>query len=227
VTVTVKNVGARAGSDVVQVYVHDVVSTAYRPVKELKGFAKVHLAPGASTDVTVSLDRRAFAVWDLASHTWRVEAGDFDILVGASSTDTRSVRRIAVASPDSVATSSGPPAPSYVADDAEFARMLGHPIPAAAALLPFHRDTTIGALRATALGGVVRGVIVRVARRSFGGAGDPDTKAGVYALIENLPLRGVAMASQGGMPLRRLDRLIRLLNAASPRARSARRSTVR
>jgi beta-glucosidase len=219
VIVTVKNVGKRAGSDVVQVYVHDVVSTAYRPVKELKGFAKVHLAPGATTEVTVSLDRRAFAFWDLASRGWRVEAGDFDILVGASSTDIRAVRRIAVSSPDAVATSSGPSAPAYVAGDAEFARMLGHPIPAAAPLLPFHRDSTVGSLRATALGAVVRGIIVRVARRSFGGDSDPDTKAGVEALVENLPLRGVAMASHGALPLRRLDRLVRVLNRVSVRAR--------
>jgi beta-glucosidase len=227
VTVTVKNVGERAGSEVVQVYVHDVVSTPYRPVKELKAFAKTRLEPGASTKVTVSLDRRAFAVWDLASREWRVEGGDFDILVGASSADIRAVRRIAVVSPDTVATSSGPPAPAYVAGDAEFARMLGHPVPEAAPLLPFHRDSTVGALGETVLGSAVRGVIVRVARRSFGGVDDPDTKAGVDALVENLPLRGVAMASHGALPLRRLDRLIRFLNAASPRARVARRSPVR
>ena len=227
VTVTVKNVGKRAGSEVVQVYVHDVASTAYRPVKELKAFAKIHLAPGAAQEVTVELDRRAFAFWELASHGWRVEAGDFDILVGASSADVRAVQRISVASPDAVATSSGPSAPSFVADDAEFAGMLGRRVPAAAPLLPFHRDSTIGSLRATNLGALTRGIIVRIARRSFGGDDDPDTRAGVEALIENLPLRGVAMASQGGMPLRRLDRLIRLLNAASPRARRARRATVR
>jgi beta-glucosidase len=227
VTVTVKNVGERAGSDVIQVYVHDVVSTPYRPVKELKGFAKTRLEPGASAQVTVELDRRAFAVWDLASRGWRVEAGDFDILVGASSADIRVVRRISVASPDDVATSSGPPAPAYVAGDAEFARMLGHPIPQASPLLPFHRDSTVGSLGETLLGAAVRGVIVRVARRSFGGVDDPDTKAGVDALVENLPLRGVAMASHGALKLRRLDRLIRLLNASSPRARKARRSPVR
>ncbi len=219
VTVTVKNVGKRAGSEVVQVYVHDVVSTAYRPVKELKAFAKTRLESGASTKVTVSLDRRAFALWDLAAHGWRVEAGDFDILVGTSSADIRAVRRIAVDSPDAVATSSGPSAPAYVAGDAEFARMLGHPIPPAAPLLPFHRDSTVGSLRRTALGAVVRGIIVRVARRSFSGVDDPDTKAGVEALVENLPLRGVAMASHGALPLRRLDRLIRVLNRLSVRAR--------
>ncbi len=223
VTVAIKNAGKRAGSEVVQIYVRDVVSTAYRPVKELKGFAKVHLAPGASQKVTVSLDRRAFAVWDVTSHEWRVENGDFEVLVCASSSDVRGAATITVLSPDVAATSAGPSDPAYVATDAEFEGMLGHPVPVEASLLPFHRDSTVSALRATTLGRVVRAIIVRVARRSFGGDDDPDTKAGNEALIENLPLRGVAMASHGTLSLRRLDHLIHVLNGASPKALLARR----
>src|SRR5690606_11077874 len=83
VSVTVTNTGKRAGSDVVQVYVRDVESTVYRPAKELKGFAKVHLAAGKKGHVEMVLDRRAFAVWDVASGEWAVEAGEFEILVGA------------------------------------------------------------------------------------------------------------------------------------------------
>ncbi len=82
VTVTVRNVGARTGSEVVQVYVRDVASAIPRPVKELKGFAKVVLEPGASQKVTIRLDRRAFAFWDVAASDWTVEPGDFEILVG-------------------------------------------------------------------------------------------------------------------------------------------------
>jgi beta-glucosidase len=90
VTLQVTNTGARAGSDVVQVYVHDVESTVYRPVQELKAFAKVHLDAGATQSVAMTLDRRAFAVWDPATHRWVVEAGVFEVRVGASSRDIRS-----------------------------------------------------------------------------------------------------------------------------------------
>ena len=91
VSTTVTNTGDRAGSDVVQVYVHDVESTVYRPVQELKGFAKVRLEPGESQPVAITLDRRAFAVWD---GRWVVEGGTYEIRLGASSRDIRSSVRI-------------------------------------------------------------------------------------------------------------------------------------
>jgi beta-glucosidase len=87
ISTTVTNTGNRAGSEVVQVYVHDVESTVYRPVQELKAFAKVWLEPGESREVALTLQRQAFAVWDGA---WVVEAGTFEIRVGASSRDIRS-----------------------------------------------------------------------------------------------------------------------------------------
>ncbi len=89
VRVTVKNTGSRAGAEVVQVYVRDVESSVPRPPKELKGFAKVFLEPGRSQTVTVELDSRSFAFYDVDGGTWMAEAGDYEILVGASATDIR------------------------------------------------------------------------------------------------------------------------------------------
>ncbi len=86
-TVTVKaaNTGSRRGQTVVQLYVGDVDSTALRPVRELKGFEKVELAPSESRDVTFTLDKRSFACWNDELHDWYVETGDFTIEVGQSS----------------------------------------------------------------------------------------------------------------------------------------------
>jgi len=89
VRVTIANTGQRAGKEVVQLYVRDRESTVIRPVKELKGFAKVELQPGERKTVTFRLDKRAFAYWEPKIHDWRVESGEFDILVGASSRDIR------------------------------------------------------------------------------------------------------------------------------------------
>ena len=58
-----------------QLYVHDAESTAFRPEHELRAFAKVHLEPGASEEVALALDRRAFAFWDPGHHAWVVEPG--------------------------------------------------------------------------------------------------------------------------------------------------------
>ena len=62
-------------------------SSAPRPVRELKGFAKVFLAPGESQSVSIELDERAFAFWSLRDGDWLVESGDFEIAVGSSSRD--------------------------------------------------------------------------------------------------------------------------------------------
>jgi beta-glucosidase len=88
VTVDVRNTGKIAGDEVVQLYVRDVVSSVTRPVKELKGFRRVTLAPGAATSVEFTLDREAFALWD--AHMRRVvEPGEFTIYSGANSVDLK------------------------------------------------------------------------------------------------------------------------------------------
>ncbi len=86
-TVTVKNTGARAGKAVVQLYVGDAESTPIRPVRELKGFAKVDLQPGESREVAFVLDKRAFAYWNRQIHDWHVESGVFTVEAGGSSRD--------------------------------------------------------------------------------------------------------------------------------------------
>src|SRR5262249_20692088 len=78
VTVEVRNTGKVAGDEVVQLYVRDVVSSVTRPVKELKGFRRVTLTPGASTNVSFTLDREALALWDKDMKRV-VEPGEFTI----------------------------------------------------------------------------------------------------------------------------------------------------
>lgn len=86
VTVRVRNTGARAGDEVVQLYLHDVVARIARPVKQLTGFARVSLEPGAATDVTfhVHADRTSYPDPELRRI---VEPGDLEVLVGTSSAD--------------------------------------------------------------------------------------------------------------------------------------------
>lgn len=89
ISVDVANTGQMAGKEVVQVYVHDHESALERPVKELKGFAKVELQPGETKTVSIALDFRAFAYYHPRYRQWITEDGDFDILIGASAEDIR------------------------------------------------------------------------------------------------------------------------------------------
>jgi beta-glucosidase len=81
----VRNTGLRAGAEVAQVYIGDPSATLPRPVKELKGFARVELKPGETQRVSVTLDRRSLAYWDVNAKGWRVDPGRFVVYVGNSS----------------------------------------------------------------------------------------------------------------------------------------------
>ncbi|MGM1046410.1 MAG: glycoside hydrolase family 3 C-terminal domain-containing protein [Bacillota bacterium] len=88
ITVTVRNTGDRAGKEVVQLYVKPLDSPVVRPIKELKGFEKVHLEPGEAKTVSFTLDKRAFAYYNTEIQDWFAETGVYDVLVGGSSVDT-------------------------------------------------------------------------------------------------------------------------------------------
>jgi beta-glucosidase len=81
------NSGSRAGAEVAQIYVADSHSDVPRPPKELKGFTKVFLEPGETTRVSIELDRRSFAYYDVETKAWQVTPGTFGILIGRSSAD--------------------------------------------------------------------------------------------------------------------------------------------
>lgn len=102
VRVNVKNTGAVAGQEIVQLYVKDVQSSVVRPEKELKGFEKVALQPGEEKTVVFTLDKRAFAYYNVDLKDWHVETGEFGILIGASSKDIRLQDSVVVESAVSV-----------------------------------------------------------------------------------------------------------------------------
>jgi beta-glucosidase len=87
VDVDVTNTGMRKGQEVIQIYISDVRSSLVRPLKELKAFAKVALAPGETRKVSLTLDEEAFMFYDPALKVWRVEPGEFEVLVGSSARD--------------------------------------------------------------------------------------------------------------------------------------------
>ncbi len=90
ITLPVTNVGKREGKEVVQLYISDRKSSVDRPVKELKGFKKVNLAPGETKEVSFTITRPDLSFFNAEAHQWQCEAGEFEALVGTSSADIRS-----------------------------------------------------------------------------------------------------------------------------------------
>jgi beta-glucosidase len=85
VSFNLRNTGSREGAEVAELYVGDAHPSVPRPMKELKGFARVELKPGETKRVTLSLDRRAFSFYNVSKRDWTAEPGQFSILVGGSS----------------------------------------------------------------------------------------------------------------------------------------------
>ena len=89
ITLPVTNTGCREGSEVIQLYISDLQSSLPRPVKELKGFSKVKLAPGETREVTFTIGKEALSFFDDTRHEWVAEPCKFEAWIGASSTDIR------------------------------------------------------------------------------------------------------------------------------------------
>lgn len=204
VTVAVTNTGDRAGSDVVQVYVRPPASGTFRPAHHLGGFAKVALDAGASAEVEVALDRRAFARWSPTGRDWVVDPGTYVLEVAASSRDVRFTLEVQVAGdavpePDASEVHAAPRAGQRF-DRASFEGLLGRPL---APNEPerkgeFTMNTPLSQLGPSKVAGRLR----RTIADRLGGAIGDDEVAGVMVrhTIEDGSLRMLSMFGQGKVP---------------------------
>ena len=188
VTVDVTNTGARAGKEVVQLYVGDRKSNVFRPVRELKGFEKVFLAPGETRTVAFTLDKRAFAYWNEQIHDWYVESGVFDVEIGVSSRDI--VLRCAVTVEGTAAL------PARFTVDSIFSDLMKNP-KAVSVLRPI-LDAMTKQMQSMA--------------GSSEGARSAISAEMVQAMLNNLPLRGVVSFAGGRVTYEQLQTLIDQIN---------------
>lgn len=98
VSVDVTNTGARAGDEVVQLYLSGPATMVRQPIKQLRGFRRIHLEAGQKTTVTFALAARDLAYWDVSTHDWHVQDGTFTVAVGSSSADVRAQQSLKIES---------------------------------------------------------------------------------------------------------------------------------
>lgn len=82
VTFGIENTGDVAGAEVAQLYIGKKSDTVFRPVRELKGFKRVVLAPGEETEITIPFDDKTFRFFDTRTNTWEIESGEYQIMIG-------------------------------------------------------------------------------------------------------------------------------------------------
>jgi beta-glucosidase len=208
-----------AGKEIVQVYVRDVESTAFRPDKELKGFEKVALEPGETAEVTIELDRRAFAFYDPGAGDWVVESGMFEVLVGASATDIRLLGKVEVVSCQSISSLNEPAVyhdfpKGKPVNQADFESLLGRPVPPNEGERKgeYTINTPLGDMNDSFIARQLQAYLERQMGRMIGVEEDTPTALLMRAMVKELPLRGVLMISDGAISREMLDALIAMIN---------------
>ena len=202
--VTVTNTGEREGSDVAQLYVgRRGESGVSRPIRELKGYAKVRLAAGEAQRVSFPFGPRTFRFFDAATDAWQVEAGEYEVAVGPH---VRDLRARATITQDGEAAPSSADVPTAVpaarVDDVAFAAMLGRSVPDAAwGTGPLAENDPMDRLE-TARSPLARAGfrLLDSRRRKAEAAGKPDLN---ILFLLNGPFRVISKMS-GGLATRRL-----------------------
>lgn len=219
VRVTVKNTGSLAGKEVVQLYVGPPADGMFRPVRELRAYAKVELTPRESKTVELTLDRRAFAYYNAQAGDWRVDSGTYTVELGSSSRDIRLSQTVKVhgMAPNTGLNGKVPaycdPAKQWPVPKEQFEAVLGHPVPPERNLRPFTTNSTLGEVQASLVGRFfVKQVKANMAKQFGGGDGMDEFTKIIDAMLEDMPLRQLAMLSGGAMPPSLMDGLVEMMN---------------
>ncbi len=210
VMLTVKNTGSLPGDEVVQVYVSKPDAKIFRPMQELKGFARVHLEAGESRTVAIPLDDKAFRYWNDPAGRWAVEGGSYTVRVGASSEDIRLEGTVTVAPSGDADPYAGLALPHYQSGqaqdvpDAEFEVLLGHAVPHPKVAID--RNMTLGEIGhgRSPLGWLVHVIHKHLLDKSLQ-SGTPDLN---LLFNYNMPLRAIAKMTGGMVSMGMVDGLV-------------------
>lgn len=210
VSLTVTNTGSVAGTEIVQLYVAKKSSELFRPVRELKGFARVTLAPGEKQRITITLDDKAFRFWNVKANRWEIEGGEYELLVGASVEDIRLCEKISVHGTATVHPYEDVDLDCYYkgnvlsVSDTDFEKLLGHPIPNGKTKID--RNLTLGELNhaRSPLGWLVWLVLTILLDVSYK-RGKPDLN---ILFQYNMPLRALAKMTNGAISMGMVDGIV-------------------
>ena len=201
VSFTLTNTGGVAGFEVVQLYVAKPQHEVFRPAQELKAFDKVFLQPGEARHVTLVLDETAFRYWNVVTGGWEVEGGAYELRIAAASDDVRLTGTVDLTGTDAPNPYVGLDLASYetgrvvgaCVSDAQFAALLGRPLPTAKATID--ERMTFGDLKCSR-SPLLKGIssVLDVVRRRNVAHGTPNINV---EFVYNMPLRAIGQMTGG------------------------------
>lgn len=216
IEVTVANTGDYDGAEVVQLYVGLPNAIVFRPGKELKGFKKVFIKAGESVKVTIPFDDKTFRYWNVKTNQWEIEMGNYKIMVGASVSDIRLTDTLEVDGTTNIYPYNPAALPYYYTglaqniSDAEFAELLGHPIPSGkwAGKLELNDAICQMYYAESGLARFIYGRLTAMKNKSED-AGKPDLN---ILFIYNMPFRALAKMTGGMVSMEMAEGILTVVN---------------
>lgn len=221
VTVTVTNTGSYDAKEIVQLYVAAPESAIFKPVRELRAFEPVFLKAGESRQVTLTLERRAFAYYNIEVHDWFVESGDYqieicascrDILLSASvkleSSQEGSIPDYRTLAPAYYELTAAP----YDVPSEQFEAVLGRKVEPWHPIRPFTFNSTLGEIKTCEMGAKL---YEQFSASMLAAMGDsPDMVAMISAMLADMPLRQLAMIGGEAFTPDKIEALLESLNSS-------------
>ena len=209
-SVVVTNEGGVAGTEIVQVYSAKPGARVFRAAQQLCGFARVTLGPGEARRVRIELDARALSYWNVRTHDWEVEPGEYELRVSASSRDVRQVVKVSAEGTSAPDPYEGVSLPAYESgrvasvDAGQFAALRGAPLPSSRPRID--RNMTLGELNhgRSPIGWIAWAVLTHLLRSSER-RGEPDLN---ILFAYNMPLRALAKMSGGLVSMGMVDGIV-------------------
>lgn len=221
VTFKVTNTGEMPGKEITQLYIGCNSKAIFRPGKELKGFAKIHLEPGETKEVTIAFDDKTFRYFNIKTNKWETETADYTVMIGASSIDIRLSDTISVVGTDAPLPYDQSKLPSYYSGKVnnvgvqEFEALLGFkaPNPLWATAKPLDYNDTVAQMK-YAKGLFARFVyhaivcVYRFMKRT----GHGSTANLIMMSVYHMPFRGIARMTGGIVNMPMLDGVLMIVN---------------
>ena len=212
----IKNTGNRAGVEIPQLYVGTDSKTVFRPVRELKGFARVELAAGEEKEVVISLDDKAFRFFDTRTNTWEVESGVYHIMVGRNANEIELTTDVKVEGTVSEGGYTIDTYPSYFTgkianvSDAEYKTLYGREIPDGS--WGGEIDINDAFCQFSYAKGWAARLLYRVLKKRMDKAiekGIPDLDV---LFIYNMPIRGASRMTAGAVNMKMVHGIVEIAN---------------
>ncbi|MBB6479850.1 glycoside hydrolase family 3 C-terminal domain-containing protein [Spirochaeta isovalerica] len=221
VSFTLVNTGKKAGSEVAQLYISRISEEVFRPIIELKGFVKVFLEPGESKQVKIDFDDKSFRYFNEKSNQWEIEGGDYEIIIGASSSDIKLSGHLYLEGSNAETPYEKGSLPAYFSgrvenvEKEEFEMLLGRKVPSP----QWDRNRELGYNDTIAQCRYSKGLFARFAfylivfaHKFLKGIGKRDTANLIMMSVYYMPFRGMSRMTGGIITMPMLDGILLMAN---------------